>query len=195
MDFENILWKLNLGCVIYISLLKTCSLFPQNLGCVLNTSASYTRDGTVNFYICKFSCHSKKWECFSWPCSILSFAYCWRVTSRLIIERGKADNQLKLSHTLIFPIVQFVYRSTKKTPICFIYLVCRQKQLQLDRGHLSLVEHCRFFVSCFPKEVFTKNSKKSWNDEVWSTLRQTNPWDHPWAIRRPCTCCSFLCKF
>ncbi len=28
-------------------MLKTCSLFTQNLGCVLQTSVSYTRDGTV----------------------------------------------------------------------------------------------------------------------------------------------------
>ncbi len=51
VDFENILEKLNLGCILYMSMLKTCSLFSQNLGCVLYTSVSYTRDGAV------CSCH------------------------------------------------------------------------------------------------------------------------------------------
>ncbi len=32
-----------------MSMLKTCSLFPQNLGCVLYMSVSYTRDGTVDY--------------------------------------------------------------------------------------------------------------------------------------------------
>ena len=47
VDFENILDKLNLGCVLYMSMLKTCSLFSQILGCVLYTSASCTRDSTI----------------------------------------------------------------------------------------------------------------------------------------------------
>ncbi len=37
-------------CVLYTrryGMLKICSLVNQNLGCVLYTSASYTRDGTV----------------------------------------------------------------------------------------------------------------------------------------------------
>ncbi len=47
MNFENNLWKLDSGCILYMGKLKTCSFFTQNLGCVSYMSASYTRDGTV----------------------------------------------------------------------------------------------------------------------------------------------------
>ncbi len=52
MDLKNILGKLNLGCILYTSMLKTCSLVNQNMGCVLYMSASYTRDGTVSIAVC-----------------------------------------------------------------------------------------------------------------------------------------------
>ncbi len=39
---------MNSRCILHMSMLKTCSFIPQNLGCVLYTSASHTQDGTVS---------------------------------------------------------------------------------------------------------------------------------------------------
>ena len=60
IDFETKLGKLNLGCILYMSMLKRCSLVNENFGCVLYTrryctslfsSSVYSRCSGV-FFLC-----------------------------------------------------------------------------------------------------------------------------------------------